>query len=70
MQQRQLTQQVRDFHDEAFSILQQTGTLTYEPSRTRLTHTISYFGCIHCQVRCRSYARERVLYTCVRRMGS
>ena len=60
MQQRQLTQQVRDFHHEAFSILQQSGTLAYEPPKTRAKHTMSYFGCLHCQMRCRSYAGERV----------
>ena len=60
VQQRALTQQVRDFHQQAFDILLREGDLDYALTRTQERASDQYFGCMQCGVRCRNLAGERV----------
>ena len=55
-----LTQRVRDFHQEAFTILLKHGTLDFNLERTAHRDNEQYYGCMQCEVRCRTFAGERV----------
>ena len=60
IQQRHLTQQVRDFHEQAFEILNRNGILDYTPPCSRDIHEEQHFGCLACGIRFWSFAGECV----------